>query len=72
VCGVDRLREIHRALYISEEHRHLLALAFERAAGSQDLLGMLRVVGARVRRRDRGGRLLSEAVAARIAEAILQ
>ncbi len=33
VLGVDLLGEIHRALHVGEEHRHLLALAFERGCG---------------------------------------
>jgi hypothetical protein len=39
VLGVDRLREIHRPLHIGEEHGHVLALAFEGAAATEDLLG---------------------------------
>jgi hypothetical protein len=49
VFGVDRLREIHRTLHVREEDGHLLALAFEGAAGGENLFGeMLRGVGARV------------------------
>jgi hypothetical protein len=36
--GINLL-ELHRALHVSEDDRHLLALALEGAAGSQDLLG---------------------------------
>jgi hypothetical protein len=32
VFGIDRLREIHRALEVGEKHRHLLPLALEGAA----------------------------------------
>ena len=34
--------EFHRALEIGKQHRDLLALAFERTAGGQDLLGQMR------------------------------
>jgi hypothetical protein len=59
VFGIDRLREIHRALHVGEEHGHLLALAFKSAAGGEDLLGeVFRGVRARVTLgwRDAGGR----------------
>jgi hypothetical protein len=36
---VELLGEIHRALHVGEEDRHLLALAFEGTARGQDLLG---------------------------------
>ena len=29
LLGIDLLGELHRALHVGEEHRHLLALAFE-------------------------------------------
>jgi hypothetical protein len=62
--------EPRRSPDVGEEHRHLFALAFEGASRRQDLLGeVLRGVGARLRGLDRGGPLLSEAVAARVAEA---
>ena len=49
VLGVELRREIGRALHVGEQHRHLLALAFERRARGQDLVGeVLRRVGARV------------------------
>ena len=45
--GSSSQAEIHRALHVGEEDRDLLALAFERAARGEDLLGeMLRGVGA--------------------------
>ncbi len=56
---IDLLAELHRPLHVGEQHRHLLALALESAAGGEDLLGeVLRGVGARVGcgRRDAGGR----------------
>ena len=37
--GIELLRQLHRALHVGEEHRHLLALAFERVACAEDLLG---------------------------------
>ena len=50
VFRVDRLREIHRALHVGKEYRHLLPLAFEGGARGQDLLGkVLWGVGARLR-----------------------
>ena len=36
---VELLGELHRALHVGEEHRHLLALAFEGGLRLQDLLG---------------------------------
>src|SRR5262245_21400241 len=51
--GVDLLGQLHRALHVGEEHGHLLALAFERAAGAEDLLG-------KVLRGVSGGRSLGE------------
>jgi hypothetical protein len=73
VFWVDRLREIHRALEVSEEDRDLLAFALEGAARCENLFGeVFRRVGARIGRFDSGGGLLSKAVAARVAEAILR
>jgi len=64
--------ELRRSLDVDEQHRHLLSLAFEGAARREDLLGeVLRGVGTRIRRLDSGWGLLSDAVAARVAEAIL-
>ena len=37
--GVTVGEQLHRALQVGEQHRDLLALAFERAPGGQDLLG---------------------------------
>jgi hypothetical protein len=37
--GVDLLGEVHRPLHVGEQHRHLLALAFDGAAGGEDRLG---------------------------------
>src|SRR5262249_20310153 len=57
--GVDLPSEIHRALHVSEEHGHLLPLAFEGAAGCQDLLGeVLGGVGAGIAFSGRWWRLL--------------
>src|SRR5205823_9080699 len=57
LLGVDLLRQLHRALHVGEEDGHLLALALEGGAGSEDLLGeVLRRVGARVRLVCRGKR----------------
>jgi hypothetical protein len=71
--GIDLLGEAHRTLHVAKEHRHLFPLPFESATGGQDLLGkVLRGVGARIWRLDSGGGLLSEAVAARVTEAILR
>src|SRR5207245_2167110 len=41
VLGVELLGEVHRAFHVGEEDGHLLALAFERAAGAEDLLGQV-------------------------------
>src|SRR5262245_25609215 len=50
---IDLLGELHRPLDVGEEHRHLLALTLEHAAGAEDLLGeVLRGVS--------GGRPLGE------------
>src|SRR5215510_509373 len=41
-------KQLHRTLHVSEQHRHLLALSFESALGSQNLFGeMLWSVGLR-------------------------
>jgi hypothetical protein len=37
--GVTIREQLHRALEVGEQHRDLLALAFEGAPGGQDLLG---------------------------------
>src|SRR5205823_14765288 len=48
--GIDLRGEIHGALHVREEDRHLLALPFEGAAGGEDLLGeVLRRIGEGVR-----------------------
>ena len=39
LLGIDRLRELQRALHVREEHRDLLALPLEGAPGGQDLVG---------------------------------
>src|SRR4030095_5388033 len=41
LLGVELLGELHRALRIGEEDGHLLALAFEGAAGREYLLGQV-------------------------------
>src|SRR5262249_6879643 len=47
VLGIELLGELHRALHVGEEHRHLLALALHGGTGAEDLLGqVLRGVGA--------------------------
>jgi hypothetical protein len=44
--GIPIGEQLHRVLEVSEEDRHLFALAFERALGGEDLLGeVLRSVG---------------------------
>ena len=49
MLGVDRFRELHRALHVGEEDGYLLPLAFESAAGGEDLLDeMFRGVGERI------------------------
>jgi hypothetical protein len=49
--GTQLRGELHRSFHVGEEHRHLLALAFEGAARSQDLFGeMFRSVGERIGR----------------------
>ena len=42
--GIELLGQIHRPLHVGEEHGHLLPLAFESAAGGEDLLGEVRGV----------------------------
>ena len=39
LLGIERFLEIHRALHVRKEHRHLLAFAFDRAALIEDLVG---------------------------------
>ena len=39
LLGIAVGQQLHRALEVGEEHRHLLALALERALGGEDLLG---------------------------------
>jgi hypothetical protein len=39
LLGVAVGQQLHRALEIGEEHRHLLALAFEGGLGGEDFLG---------------------------------
>jgi len=47
--GVHLLGKLHRTDHVGEQHGHLLALAFERAAGGENPLGqMARRVGARL------------------------
>ena len=43
--------QLHRALQVGEQHRDLLALAFERAFGGEDLLGEM-LGGVRIGRRE--------------------
>ena len=70
VLGIDRLREIHRALEVGEENGHLLALAFQRASRRQDLLGeVLRGIG---RRGPNRGRLFTQRSTAVAAELLLR
>src|SRR5215475_6908259 len=68
ILGIDRLREIHRALHVGEEDGDLLTLSFESAARREDLFDeVLRGVRPRV------GRLLAvrhvaDAIAAGVTE----
>src|SRR6185436_14505659 len=63
--GVDALGELHRAHDVGEEHGDQLALAAERAARRQDLVGQVpRRVGARLG----GERRRAEGRAALVAE----
>jgi hypothetical protein len=39
--GIPVGEELHRALQVSEEHGHLLALAFQRALRGEDLVGQV-------------------------------
>jgi hypothetical protein len=39
LLGITVGQQLHRALEIGEQHGHLLALAFEGAAGGEDFLG---------------------------------
>ncbi len=49
IFRVELLGQIHRALHVGEQHRHLLPLAFESGLRLQDLFGeVLGSVGARV------------------------
>jgi hypothetical protein len=41
ILGVTVGQQFHRALEVGEEHRHLLALAFERRPGVKDLCGQV-------------------------------
>src|SRR5262245_57548282 len=53
--GIDLLGEVHRALHVSKEYRHLLALALEGGLRLQDLLGeVFWGIGSRLRRRSHG------------------
>ena len=45
LLGSDLLGELHRALHVGEQHRHLLALAFERRSA---IAGSARRGGGRV------------------------
>jgi hypothetical protein len=46
---IELLGQIHRPLHVGEEDGHLFALAFEGAAGGEDLLGeVVRGVGPRI------------------------
>jgi hypothetical protein len=49
LLGIELLGELHRALHVGKQYRHLLALALEGRAGGQDLLD-------EVTRRVRNGR----------------
>ena len=49
-------QQLHRAFHVSEQHRHLLALAFESALGGENLLGeVLRGIGLRGSKGSKGG-----------------
>ncbi len=41
LLGVDLLGQLHRALDVGEEHRHLLALALQGGLGLEDLVGQV-------------------------------
>src|SRR5262249_3215463 len=69
--GVAVGEQLHGALEVGEEHRDLLALAFQGAAGANDPLGqMLRRVVLWGRRRAGGGRVGWERAATRSAESL--
>ena len=63
LLGIAVGEQLHRALEVGEEHRHLLALAFEGGLRGEDLLGeMLGGVGLRgVELRCRGGAAVAPA-----------
>ena len=54
ILGVALLGELHRAHHVREQHRHLLALPLEGAAGTDLLCEVVRGVEARVGPCDRG------------------
>jgi hypothetical protein len=55
--GIAVSKQLHRALQVREEHRHLLALPLQGGLGGEDLLGqVLRRVGLRRREARCGGR----------------
>jgi hypothetical protein len=78
--AVDALGEIHRALHVGEQDRHLLALAAQRRRRGGDPVGEVRGrVAARIRHRRRRPLLLeplsatvAEALAARVVSAALR
>ena len=65
LLGVELVRQLHRALHVGEQHRHLLALALQGGLRLEDLVGeVLRGVRARVaRRRLRGCQRMSTSIA---------
>ncbi len=70
LLGIAVGEQLHRALEIGKQHRHLLALAFERSPGSEDPLGeVLRRI--RVRRGELRGRGHQERRGALTAELVL-
>src|SRR6185295_7407895 len=60
--------QLHRPLEIGKQHRHLLALAFERDPGGEDLLGevLRRIRARRGELRERGGQERRGALAAEL------
>src|SRR5580765_4826531 len=69
LLGVEAFGESHGVDHVGEEHAHVLALSFERAAGGEDLLDkMPRGVGAGVTRRHRRAGTRRERRAAGVAE----
>jgi len=54
LLGIAIGEQLHGALEVGEEHRDLLALAFEGRLGGEDLLGEV-LGGIGLRRRERGG-----------------